>query len=336
MNSMSGIVNRPAAIQFGRSRPPVPKTKEELLAEDDAVFIINQNIVDFDIPPTPNRGNRFWPLGILALTPAEERAAIQNQARAVIEDMSSEERAALLAAILAAILANDDEVDAILANDDEVDAILANDDEVDAILANDDEVDARPAQEMAVRLIEERAALPEDDGVGSPPALNREGESPPFQRHLRDDSNPNTNEDITPHNHSITNPLLAFAANLNPHSGESPFSNVQAGGHLTRQRETQRDRLMPTQEELNTIGGNALGGTPNSFNGFESEETSPRTPPPSPDGTLPLMPLSPSRQEGQGPRLAFRPAIRNSRESQNSRPGTHDSQPDPNQQTQPD
>jgi hypothetical protein len=35
MNSLSGIVNRPAAIQFGRERRPAPKRTEEVRTTED-------------------------------------------------------------------------------------------------------------------------------------------------------------------------------------------------------------------------------------------------------------------------------------------------------------
>jgi hypothetical protein len=55
MNSISGVVNRPAVIQFGKSRPPVPKSAEELQAEelqteDEALVNVEQNVLPALLP----------------------------------------------------------------------------------------------------------------------------------------------------------------------------------------------------------------------------------------------------------------------------------------------
>lgn len=156
-----------------------------------------------------------------------------------------------------------------------------------------------------------------------------------------------------------------------------PLTNVQDRA-LRRQQETQRARLLPTQEELSTVGGNVLGGTPDSYNGLENENISPPMPPAAEARTLPFLSFNSRTQETQQFRLMPRPPahdqnrnlaipaaphqnrnlarpvalhpIRNFAEllsaldvphqqpgeSQNSRPGTPDSQPNPNQQNQPE
>jgi hypothetical protein len=61
MNSISGIVYRPAAIQFGSNRRPVPSSPNEVRTEDDAVFNF-EDMEGITPPPTPNRGIETSPI----------------------------------------------------------------------------------------------------------------------------------------------------------------------------------------------------------------------------------------------------------------------------------
>jgi hypothetical protein len=64
MNSLSGIVNRPASIQFGSDRRPVPRIIDEVRTEESNTFID----VEDTLPKVHNRPVH-WDIHLPALLP---------------------------------------------------------------------------------------------------------------------------------------------------------------------------------------------------------------------------------------------------------------------------